>query len=162
MSFSYISRVPWSSSILAIQSILSTLVLFSSFCPLESCLVHSVFPVHFGFIRSIWSYSVHVGHIWSTLVLFGLLWSYSVHSVQFCSSQSNLILFGPHWSYSVHFGLIRSNSVHSVNFSLFGLIRSILLTLVLFGLIWSTLILFSPLKLKLLIFIYFLSHGNME
>ena len=145
MSFSYISRVPWSSSVLAIQSILSTLVLFSSFCPLESCLVHSVFPVHFGFIRSIWSYSVHFDHIWSTLVLFGLLWSYSVHSVQFCSSRSNLVLVGPHWSYSVHFGLIRSTLVS------YGPIRSILSTsvyLVLFALfysLWSYSGLFGPL-----------------
>ena len=91
---------------------LSTLVLFSSFYPLESCLVHSVFPVHFGYIRSIWSYSVHFGYIWSTLVLlvyfdpiwsilstsvlFGLLWFYLIHSVQFCSSWSNFVLFGQH------------------------------------------------------------------
>ena len=98
--------------------------------------------VHFDYIQSIRSYSVHsvnmgplqsIGSIPSSSVhsvLFGLYWSYPVHTVHYGPVQSNLVLLGPLWFYSVHsvyFGPIRSYSVH------FGLILSIQSNLVLLG-----------------------------
>ena len=77
--------------------------LFSPFDLIQSTSVlFSPFSTH-------WPYSVHIGHILSTLVL-----------------------FGPHWSYLVHY---LSYSVHYVHFNPFGPIRSIFSTLVLFGLV---------------------------
>ena len=80
--------------------------------------------VLFGPIRSC---SVHIGLIWSTLILFCPFWSYSVHSVY----------FGIIWSYSVnfvHFVPLQSYSrSYSVHFVHFGPIRFILSTSVLFS-----------------------------
>ena len=83
--------------------------------------------VLFGPFYSFWSYSVHFGLIWPTLVLFDSLWSYSVH----------LFLFSLIWSYSVYlvlFSPICSNSI------LFGPILSTWL----FGSIWSKSVQFGP------------------
>ena len=102
-------------------SIRSTLVLFSSFCPLRS-------------------YSVNIGPIWFNSVLFGHICSYMVHYVHFgpnlsiCSYSvpinpsvhiSPLCLFCPLRSYTVHFSPIWSTSI-------------------LFGPVWSTLFPFNP------------------
>ena len=84
-----------------IHSTQSTLVLFSPWCPLWFCSIHSVL------FSPLWFYSVHsihlvlfgpFGRIWSTLDLFSsfcLLKSYSVHFVPIQSTRSNLVLFGP-------------------------------------------------------------------
>lgn len=62
----------------------------------------------------IWSYSVHYGPVWSTLVMFDPLSSIqSSNSVHFGYILSTLVLLGPLWSYlvhSVHFSLIQSYS----------------------------------------------------
>ena len=81
--------------------------------------------VHFGPIRSnlLRSYSVQLGTIRSTLVIFSQLcplWSYLVYSTLFGPNRSTLVLFGPFCIlqfYLVQFGHIRS-------------------TLVLFGSLW--------------------------
>ena len=97
----------------------------SPFCLFSSYLVHFV---HFSFIQSILSYSVHIDPFWPTSVqhiYFSLIGSRSIHFV--------------------HFGLIRSYSVH---------MSPILSTSVLFGqhcLIWSilsTLVLFGPIRIE--------------
>ena len=89
----------------------SYLVLFGPFCPLWSYLVY------FGSIRSnfvlvslIWSFSVHIDLIQSTLVSYG-----PIRSIM--STSVHLVLFSPFcslWSYSVLFGPLRSYSVHLV------------------------------------------------
>ena len=88
------------------------------FGPLWSC------SIHFHPIKSIQSYQVHIGPIrftlavlspllciLSTLVLFGPLWLYWVHSIlsgSLRSILSTLVLFSPLWSYLVHIAPIRS------------------------------------------------------
>ena len=72
--------------------------------------------VQFNPISPHWLYSVHIGSIMFTTVLFGLcypLWSYSVHSVHFDPLQSYsgldpLWSFCPLWLHLVHFGPIQS------------------------------------------------------
>ena len=63
------------------------------------------YSVHFGPIRSILSSSVHLGSIWSKLVLIGPNWYYSI---LFSLLQFTLVIFNPLWFYSVHIGPIRS------------------------------------------------------
>ena len=103
----------WSNLVLfgLIQSILSTLILFSplwsfavKFGPLRSTSVlcdqqwsysvsfsshrcYSIYSISVHF-DSIWSYSIHFGPIRSTLVLYSLLWSYLVYSVLVCPLRS--------------------------------------------------------------------------
>ena len=90
-------------------------VLFNSFCPLWSCLVH------FGFIQS----------ILSTLFLSGSYLSYSTHSVKFGPNRSilsTLVLFSPFgliWSTLVLLGPIWCTTVHLVQLSPFGPIQPI-------------------------------------
>ena len=113
--------------------------------------------VLFGPIRSC---SVHIGLIWSTLILFCPFWSYSVNFVHFVPLQSysgsysvhfvhfgpiriilsTSVLFSPHCSTSVQIGLVRSirfTSVHSFLFSPFGPIRSTLFLFIHILSIWS-------------------------
>ena len=94
-------------------------------------------------------YSVHLVHLFPiqfSLVLYGSTQSTSVHSVHFGLIPSPLVLFGPLWSNSVHSVYYFPIWSYSV---LVDPIRSILFTLVLyglFGLSQSTSILFSPLS----------------
>ena len=112
--------------------------------------------VLFGPIRSC---SVHIGLIWSTLILFCPFWSYSVHSVYFgiiwsysvhigpiwsilciCSTSVLFEPFGPHWSYSVHF--VHFGSIRSI-LVLFGPLQSYSSLSVRIGPIRSILVLFG-------------------
>ena len=104
--------------------------------------------VQFSSIRS---YSIHIGCILSTLVLFGPHWSYLVHSVYFSPLQfylgysvlfglfwsilSTLVLVCPHWSYSVQFDPIQSITSTLDLICPFILIRS---PSILFGVNWPT------------------------
>ena len=85
-----------------IQSIMSTKVIFGSFGLILSTSVQFS-PI----INTLWLYSVHIGSILITMVLFGLcypLWSYLVHFVHFSPIWS----FCPLWFHSVNFGPIQS------------------------------------------------------
>ena len=53
---------------------------------------HSVHSILFGLL---WSYSVHVGPILCTSILFSPPLSYYVYFVHFGPIQSTLVLFGP-------------------------------------------------------------------
>ena len=118
----------------SIQSILSSSVLFGPIQSILSSYYSSIQSnlVNFGPFSPHLPYSIHIGHILSTLFLWSIL--------------STLVLFGP----------IRSILSALV---LFGPIRSILFTLVLFGpfyplrsysihnaTIWSDLVPFSPIQ----------------
>ena len=158
--FSYISVVHFS----PIQSysthsgfIQFTLVLFGSlwfhsihsvhFGSIRSTLVCLFFLVDIGLIRSIPSTSVLFNSFYplrSTLVLFGPLWLYSVHSVHFGSIQSCSVCFGPIWSTLVLLGPFWSYSVHSVYFGLIRSIQSTLVLFFLFCLLLSNFVLFGP------------------
>ena len=103
------------------------LVLFSLFCPLK---FYAVQLGLFGFIQCYLVHSVHIGSIWSTLVLFCSLRFYLVHSIHFgCiwSIMSTLVLFCP---ISLHIGLIRPILSSLIHFSPIQAFQS---TLVLFG-----------------------------
>ena len=120
--------------------------------------------VLFGPIRSC---SVHIGLIWSTLILFCPFWSYSVHSVSLvlfgpirsilCTLfhfspirgpiRSILVLFGsfcPLRSYSVNIALLRSKLVFFGPLGSLRSIRSYSVHLVLFGPPCSYLFIFCP------------------
>ena len=127
-----------------IWSYLVQMDLFSPFSPLKFD------SVLFSPLRS---YSVHIGSIWSTLVLFCPHWSYSVHSFH-CGTTWSICPLWFYFVYFVYFGPIQSTLVqfrplHS-NFSYtvqFGPVRSIMSTLIIicpFVLIRSPLILFGP------------------
>ena len=127
-----------------IQSIMSTKVIFGSFGLILSTSVQFS-PI----INPLWLYSVHIGSILFTMVLFGLcypLWSYLVHfvhfspiwsfcplwfhSVNFGPIQSTLLLFGPVCPRQSYSGPLLSNLYTSVQF---GPIQSSLFSSVLFG-----------------------------
>ena len=105
--------------------------------------IQKFYSVQFGPFSPHWPYSVHIGPILSTSVLFSLfcpLWS-------FWSILSTLVQFGPIQSMLsalLHFSpipVIRSTLVHFVHFSF---IRSIQSTLVLFNPNQSYSVLFCP------------------
>ena len=124
--------------------------------------IQKFYSVYFVLLGPLWFYSVHIGPILSTLILF----------CPFCPLRSTLVLFCPLWSYSVysvHIGLILStlvlfshiSPIQSILFTLihFSLIQAIQSSLVLFGLfcqLWfysvhfglaqSTLVLFGPIR----------------
>ena len=101
----------WSNLVLfgLIQSILSTLILFSP----------------------LWSFAVNFGPLRSTMVLIGLIQFTSVlfNLFYFSPLWFYLVLFYPLWSYSVHFGIIQFTLII---FSLFGPILSTSVYLVYF------------------------------
>ena len=99
------------------------------------------YSVYFGPFNTHWPYSVHIGLILSTLVLFGPHLFYLVH---FGSIMSTSVLFSSNWSYliqSVHFGPIQSLSLHYVHL---GLIHSICSYSVLLGPPFFYLVIFCP------------------
>jgi len=106
--------------------------------------------VHFNFIRS---FSIHIGPIRSTLILFDSFcpfWSTSILFGPFSplslirSILSTLVLFGSHWSYSVHYVYFGPNlSIHSYSVP-FNPIQCKLVHYVLFTLLRSYSVQFGP------------------
>ena len=82
--------------------------------------IQKFYSVHFGPIPSILSFSVHIGSIWSMLVLLGLFYPHLSYNIHFSPIRSTLIIFSPFnplWFYSVHIVPIRSIWSTSVQFN---------------------------------------------
>ena len=111
--------------------------------------IQKYYSVHIDPFFPLWFYSIHLGPIRSTLVLFGPIFPLS-------PIQSILVLFGPLWSYLLLISPHWSTLSNSINFGpiqsslfLFGPILSIRYTLFHLCSLWSlqtTSIHFGPLR----------------